>query len=103
MNELEIASIVFGCVFGSAMLGLFVGNALPQHHLSPESKDVVKLGTALIATLAALVLGLMVSSAESSFNREDDELVQNAGRAISLDRDLADYGPETKEIRALLK
>jgi hypothetical protein len=103
MNELEIASIVFGCVFGSAMLGLFVGNALPEHHLSPESKDVVKLGTALIATLAALVLGLMVSSAESSFNREDDELVQNAARAVSLDRDLADYGPETKEIRALLK
>lgn len=46
MNELGIASIVFTCVFGSAMLGLFLGNALPEHHLSQDSKDVVKLGTA---------------------------------------------------------
>jgi hypothetical protein len=63
----------------------------------------VKLGTALIATMAALVLSLLISSAKSSFDREDDELVQNAARAISLDRALADYGPETKEVRDLLK
>jgi hypothetical protein len=103
MSELEIGSIVFACVFGSAMLGLFIGNALPEHHLSQDSKDVVKLGTALIATLAALVLGLLISSAKNSFDTEDGELVQNAARVISLDRDLADYGPETREVRDLLK
>jgi hypothetical protein len=103
MNELEIAALVFACVFGGAMLGLFLGNALPEHHLSQESKDVVKLGTALIATMAALVLGLLISSAKNSFDREDGELVQNAARAISLDRALADYGPETREIRDLIK
>ena len=103
MNEREIASLVFASVFGSAMLGLFVGNALPEHHLSADSKDVVKLGTALVATLAALVLSLLISSAKSSFDRVDAELVQNAARAISLDRALADYGPETRETRDLLK
>ena len=59
MSELGIASIVFSCVFGSALLGLFLGKVLPEHHLSQDSKDVVKLGTALVATLAALVLGLL--------------------------------------------
>jgi hypothetical protein len=103
MTDLEIASLVFACVSGSAMLGLFLGYALPAHHLSQDSKEVVNLGTALIATLAALVLGLLISSAKSSFDREDDELVLNAARVLALDQALADYGPETKEIRDQVK
>ena len=59
MSELAIAVIVFACVFGSALLGLFLRAMLPEHHLSPESKDVVKLAMGLIATMAALVLGLL--------------------------------------------
>jgi hypothetical protein len=103
VSPLEIGAGVFACVFGAAMLGLFIGNALPEHHLNQDSKDVVKLGTALIATMAALVLSLLISSAKSSFDKMDSELVENASRAISLDRALADYGPETREIRDLLK
>ena len=103
MSSLGIALIVFACVFGAAMLGLFIGDVLPEHHLSQDTKDVVKLGTALIATMAALVLSLLISSAKSSFDLMDRELVQNAARVISLDRVLADYGPETREIRDLLK
>src|SRR5258706_15797020 len=85
------------------MLGLFVGDILPEHHLSSDTKDVVKLGTALIATMAALVLSLLISSAKSSFDKMDGELVENAARTVALDRVLADYGPETREIRDLLK
>lgn len=103
MSPLEISLIVFACVFGAALLGLFIGKALPEHHLSQDTKDVVKLGTALIATMAALVLSLLISSAKSSFDKMDAELVENAARAVSLDRDLADYGPETREVRDLLK
>jgi hypothetical protein len=103
MSPVGIASLVFVCVFGSAMLGLFVQILLPAHHLSQDSKDVVKLGTGLIATLAALVLSLMISSAKGTFDRTDDELVQNAARVIGLDRILADYGPETRGVRDLLK
>ncbi len=103
MSALAISGIIFACVFGAAMLGMFLGNALPEHHLSQDSKDVVKLGTALIATMAALVLSLLISSAKSSFDLMSSELVQNAARVISLDRALADYGGETREIRDLLK
>src|SRR5262249_37429121 len=72
---------------------------LPEHHLNAESKDVVKVGMGLIATMAALVLGLLTGSAKSSFDTQDAELKQMAANVILLDRTLAHYGPETKNIR----
>jgi hypothetical protein len=103
LNHLVIALIVFICVFGSALLGLYVREHLPTHHLSDESIGVVKLATGLIATMAALVLGLLISSAKSTFDTTNAELVQNAAMVIQLDRVLARYGPETRDIRTLLK
>jgi hypothetical protein len=76
---------------------------LPEHHLSPESKDVVKLAMGLIATMAARVLGLLTASAKSSFDLQNAETVHTAADIIRLDRALARYGSETKEIRDLLK
>ena len=103
MSTLAIASIVFACVFGSALLGIRMGTALPAHHLSQDSKDVVKLGTALIATMAALVISLLISSAKSSFDKQDNEIKQASANVVLLDRVLAKYGPETKDIRELLR
>src|SRR5947209_7510386 len=98
MNHLVIAVTVFVCVFGSALIGLFVRKKLPAHHLNDESTGVVKLATGLIATMAALVLGLLVSSAKASFDTVSAELTQNAASIIRLDRVLAKYGPETREV-----
>jgi hypothetical protein len=103
VNDLVIALIVFACVFGSAMLGLFLRAMLPEHHLSEESIGVVKLATGLIGTIAALVLGLLISSAKSSFDTVNSELVRNAASIILLDRVLAKYGTETQEVRGLIK
>lgn len=103
MSHLVVAFIVFVCVFGSAMLGLYLRDLLPSHHLSDESIGVIKLATGLIATMAALVLGLLVSSAKVSFDTESSDLVHNAATILTLDRVLANYGPETQEIRALIK
>ena len=61
MTALVIASIVFMCVFGGGLLGLFVRTYLPDHHLSEDSTAIVKLGAGLMATLAALVPGLLVA------------------------------------------
>ena len=99
MSSLEIAGIAFACIFGGAMLGMFLQTILPKDHLSPDSKDVVKVGMGLIATMAALVLGLLTGSAKSSFDTQDGELKQMAANVILLDRTLARYGPETKTIR----
>jgi hypothetical protein len=95
--------IAFGCIFGGILLGMFLRMVLPEHHLSDESKDVVKLGTGMIATLAALVLGLLIASARGSFDAMNSGLVQTGSRVILLDRVMAQYGPETKEIRDQLR
>jgi hypothetical protein len=56
MSSLAIASIVFGCSFGAALIGMVLHVKLPDHHLDGDSRDVVKLVMGLIATMAALVL-----------------------------------------------
>jgi hypothetical protein len=103
MSALVIAVIVFACMFGGGVAGLMLKRRLPDHHLSPETRDVVRLAAALIATLAALVLGLLIASANSSFNARDQEIKQAGADLILLDRALRYYGPETTEIRTLLR
>lgn len=103
MSSLAIAGIVFVSVFLSGLLGLYVRSSLPAHHLSEDSMGVVKLGAGLIATLAALVLGLLIASAKASFDQINDEFTQTATKVVILDRTLARYGPETREARELLR
>ena len=103
MAPLAIAAIVFVCAFGGGLLGLFLRTIVPKHHLSEDSVGVVKLGTGLIATLAALVLGLLIASAKSSFDRVDDEFDQTAVKVVMLDRALANYGVQTEDARQQLR
>lgn len=103
MHHLTVALIVFACVFCSALLGLYLRTLLPEHHLGEDSIAVVKLAAGLIATIAALVLGLLISSAKSTFDTVNAEIKHEAADIILLDRVLAQYGPETQEIRGLLK
>ena len=62
MSSFAIASIVFGCSFGAALIGMVLHVKLPDHHLDGDSRDVVKLVMGLIATMAALVLSLLIST-----------------------------------------
>jgi hypothetical protein len=82
---------------------MFLRTALPEHHLTDASKDTIKLVVGLIGTLAALVLGLLVASAKNSFDTTNEGFRQSAARVIMLDRALAQYGPETKEVREMLR
>ncbi len=103
MSSVAIALLCFALTFGGALLGLRVRSFLPDHHLSADARDVVKLGAGLIATLAALVLGLLVSSAKGTLDSMNAELTQSGARIILLDRVLAGYGPETREVREMLR
>jgi len=103
MHHSSIALIVFACVFGSAMFGLYGRTLVPEHHLSDDSISVVKLATGLIATMAALLLGLLISSAKSSVDTLNSEVTHDAANIILLDRVLAQYGPEAQEARVLLR
>ena len=103
MSALTIALIAFACIFGGALLGACLRPLLPGHHVSADSRDVVKLGVGVIATQAALVLGLLVSSAKGSFDTMNTEITQAGARIILLDRVLARYGAETPDARTHLQ
>lgn len=103
MSATATAGIVFVCVFGGALLGLFLRTVLPTHHVSTESKDVVKLGMGLLATMAALVLSLLIASAKGSYDTQSTEVTQMAANVALLDRALAHYGPEAADARDLLR
>jgi hypothetical protein len=85
------------------LLGMFLQKILPQHHLESNSKDTVKLGAGMLATLTALVLGLLVSSAKSSFDAMNAGIAQTGAKVLLADHILADYGPETKDVREQLR
>jgi hypothetical protein len=103
MSSNTVSLIVFACVFGGALFGILLHAVLPQHHLSAESKDIVKLGMGLVGTMAALVLGLLVASAKGSYDAQGAELTQLSANIALLDRVLVHYGPETKEARNPLR
>jgi hypothetical protein len=103
VNPMAIGIVVFACTFGGALAGIRLRTVLPEHHLSSESKDTVKVGIGLIATMTALVLGLVTASAKASFDAMDATVKHTAADTLSLDRLLARYGPETAPIREGLK
>jgi hypothetical protein len=103
VDEWLIGVIAFACVFGGALLGMYLRVRLPQTHLGEESKDAVKVGMGLVATMAALVLGLLVASAKTSYDEQKRGLDQISANLILIDSVLALYGPETLEVRQKLR
>src|SRR5260221_2067693 len=100
MSPMTIAWIVFGVIFIGALLGVVLRARLPDHHVAEGSKDLVRLVMGLIATMAALVLGLLIASAKGSYDTQSGEVVHIAADIIQLDRILSLYGPETLQARA---
>src|ERR1700741_695039 len=99
MSAIALSCITFVCISGGALLGMF----LPGHHLSTDDKDVVRLGTGLIGTIAALVLGLLIASAKGSYDTQSTQVTQMTSNVVLLDNLLAQYGPETNDVRNLLR
>ncbi len=103
MSPITISLVVFGCVFGGALVGIFIHSFLPNHHLDSDSKEAVRLAMGLVGTTLALVLGLLIASGKGYFDTQSSEVTQVAADAVLLDKILSHYGPETKEIQALLR
>jgi Protein of unknown function (DUF4239) len=103
MNSIVVSSMVFMIVFGGALVGMALRRVLPEDHLSSDAKDVVKLAMGLIATMAALVLGMLVSTAKSSYDTRKNEVAEMSARIVAIDQLLANYGPESKGVRAELR
>ena len=103
MSNTAISLMVLAFVFGGALLGMFLRTALPEHHLSTDSKDTVRVGIGLVLTITALVLSLLIASAKTYFDSQSNELNEMSAKVILLDRVLAHYGPEARETREELR
>jgi hypothetical protein len=103
MTTVATALAVFACVFGGALMGMALRNLLPEHHRSTESKELIRSTMALIGTLSALVLGLLVASAKGNYDSKRDQLTGAAADVLLLDRVLAHYGPEAQPARESLR
>jgi len=102
MNNYVIGSISFVVIFGGVLIGMFCARRLPERHLTSQTQSVVTVSVAVIGTLSALVLGLMISVAYSSYSKASDEVKDLALQVIRIERNLRRYGPEATEARAML-
>lgn len=103
MSPITISLVVFACVFGGALVGILIHSFLPEEHLHSDSRDVVRLGMGLVGTTVALVLGLLIASGKGFYDTQSSEVTQLAADVVLVDRLLLHFGPETKEVRALLQ
>jgi hypothetical protein len=103
MNSVATGLVVFASLYASVMLAMRLRMGLPAHHLNADSNETMKLSMGLVATMTALVLGLLVSTTKGTYDTEKIEITQVAAKIIYLDRVLASYGPESSEARAALR
>jgi Protein of unknown function (DUF4239) len=108
IEEQIMESIFTACIVSAALLaavgfGRLLGRVLPEHHRSPDTRDSVKLAVGLVATMSALLLGLLIRSANGSYDQLRNEVIQMSAKIAFLDRVLELYGPETAESRAQLR
>ena len=103
MSAAAVSPLVASCVFGGSLIAMYAARALPDSHLSADARDVIKVGMALIATLVALVLGLMIATAKGTYDAQSAGVRQLSANVLLLDRSLAEYGPEAQQPRDLLR
>ena len=103
MSHITIGLVAFACTFGGVLIGLFIHSRLPNDQFDSDSKEAVRVGMALVGTTVALVLGLLIASGKAFYDSQNSEVTQLAADAVLLDKILDHYGPETKEMRNLLR
>src|SRR5262249_19208302 len=103
LGPIALSFLALACLLSGILLGTLLRAALPEQSLSGDSKDVVRLGTGLIGTIAALVLGLLIASAKSSHDTQNAQVRQMTANIILLDSLLAEFGAEAQVARQLLR
>ena len=103
MTPIQVSLVTFALVFGGALLGMSVCNALSEGHLRQDVKDVIKLSSGLIGTMAALVLGLLITSAKNTYDTNSTQIKQITANVILLDLDLERYGSDAQSSRIILR
>jgi hypothetical protein len=99
MSSIELSLLTLGCI----VAGIVLGSLLPGDKLNSDTKEAIRLGTGLIGTIAALVLGLLIASAKSSFDTQSGQIRQITANIMLLDVLLSEYGAEAVNARRALR
>jgi len=101
------STIAFLASFASILIGAAVGmvlkRSLPPDMLEGGSKEFIRLSAGFLATLAALVIGLMIASAKNTYDSQSSNIRQLGTNAVLVDQMLVKYGPEARTARTLLR
>jgi hypothetical protein len=100
MNSIAVSSIVFLSILASGLVGMVVRRAIAADRLGSGEKEGARLVTGLMTTMAAVVLGMLVSSAKASYDARTNEIAEISSQIVTIDRMLSKYGTETAEMRA---
>lgn len=103
MSSLVLGGLVFLFLSAATAVGMLIRDRLPGHHLNMDSKEVIRLATAVVGTLSALAIGLLIASAKTAYDNAEIEMRSSVARIVLLDRVMAHYGPETANARSLLR
>jgi hypothetical protein len=103
MNSITTSLAVAGCIFTGGVVGLYLHRLLPEHHLTSETQDVVRLGTGMLSVLASLVLGLLIATAKTSYDSTDHAIRSYAAELALLNETLRDYGGTASVPRDVLR
>ena len=103
MTIARLGLLIFACVLGAVVVGMLLSQLPPVSHLSAEGKEIVKASIGLVATMTALLLGLLVASAKGSHDAQQNRVIQIAAKIAFLDRALANCGPEAAATREQLR
>jgi len=102
-SPIALSVVVLACVFGGALLGIFIHPVLRIEYLDPDSRETVRLGMALVAATVAVALGMLIAAGKGFYDSQNSEVTELAADAVLLDKILNHYGPESREIRRLLR
>ncbi len=102
-NPLIIGLVAFAVILAGAFAGWKIKDRLPEHHLTDETKNLVSVSMTVVATLSALVLGLLISNANTSFIRLGGQVTTLSAEILRLDQILRRYGSDTDPARRTLR
>jgi len=103
LSAVSVALIAFGLILLSIILGVVLRSWLPEADLGGDSKDVIRLATALIGTMSAVVLALLFASTRTSYETTNASVSHLTARIVELDHVLKEYGPDGEALRPTLR
>src|SRR5262245_17109295 len=103
MSAIAISALAFASIFGAALLGMLLRSILPDRYLNAASKEVVTLAIGMIATMSAVLLGLLISATRTAYEEKRNQVIHMTADIIELDLLLKDWGPEARPARQVMR